>query len=233
MSAIYFHAEQGEARVRGSERAYAGVMCRDLFAMALGVRPYMDDGEWARIVALFPERHYLRGMEKHNGESLRCALAVEGSLFEQSLNTMLVLGSDAVKLLARLHGQCEIHTYVAGEDRAWLADLIENGRETGVLRAAQGWEDVVALLRTASDAPVVTSYSVCDQFPNSHVAGWKSQNDGDDWYELPDTEQWRLALAGLYADGGLRIDPATWQDFYFGDGTTAFDLIQPSPKWTP
>jgi hypothetical protein len=46
-----------------------------------------------------------------------------------------------VRFLARLHGQCEVHGWVAGKNRAWLADIIETGRETAILRDDMGWRE--------------------------------------------------------------------------------------------
>lgn len=230
MSRIYFVSQDGEAQLSGSERAYAGSLCSDLFASALGLSRYMRPEEIAAYVrVLFPTEHYLHTMRhdtREAVESIRTALAVGPEHFTASLNTTLAMGSDAVKLLARLHGQCEIHAYVLGEDRAWLADIIKSGRTSGVLRADMGWESVAELLSAKSDGPVVTSYSVCDGFPNAGVAGWKDDRDGDGWYDLPDAEQWDRAWAALSQDNGLRLNPANWPDFYYRDGATAFSLLR-------
>src|SRR5262249_15916376 len=84
--------------------------------------------------------------------------------------------------------------------------------------------------------PVVTSYSVCESFPNSGVAnwspppmpeGWKpefweedewaaecaeyrseyyEENAHDLWYEVPAEEQWRQAMEGLRADAASGLE---------------------------
>lgn len=116
------------------------------------------------------------------------------------LNTALVAGSDPVRLAAKLHGWCESHAWVDGPDRAWLADIIDQGLRAGLYRRGlwyadqpdgprdkwsdQGWEGVLALLRSRDDEPVVTSYSVCDQFPNRHIADWRPPDLPEGW--VPD-----------------------------------------------
>lgn len=90
-----------------------------------------------------------------------------------NLNTALRVGNDPLKLAARLEGQCEVHAWVDGPNRAWLAGIIDEGLAAGLFRGRtgpddefpQGWEDVVALLRARDDEPVVTSYSIEDGFP--------------------------------------------------------------------
>lgn len=257
MSRIYFHSEHATAEVYGPERAYAGNLCSGL---ALGVLP-LDDypSSPAPIRRLVPKSSYVHEYTGHYFQShfetwFRVGMSdayfeLDGArhdTFTLGLNTAYVLGGDAVKLLARLHGQCEIHVYVEGPHRAWLADIIARGRETKILRPEMGWESVIDLLRARDDEPVVTSYSVCDGFPNQGIARaegvWESpalvreDADGDDedaydddaWYDLPYEEQWRVALQALRAQNArrpLELTPEIWDTFYFGSGVTAFDVV--------
>jgi hypothetical protein len=151
-------------------------------------------------------------------------------------NTALRLGSDAVKLLVRLDMSCEVHTWVDGPNRLWLAGIIEAGRKSGVLRLGMGWEKVVELLRNRDDQPVVTSYSVCDSFPNMAVADWTPPEGfegepSDAWGELPREDRWRLCMAGLRAreaadpDGMyLELKPSNWNNYRYGADLTLMDL---------
>ncbi|MER6813572.1 hypothetical protein ABT299_30250 [Spirillospora sp. NPDC000708] len=113
----------------------------------------------------------------------------------------------------RLHG---------GPNRAWLADVIEQGLADGVLRRAvryqphpdtprkewpsreMGWDEATALLRARDDEPTVVSSSFCDRFPNEDIADWTSPADVDltpdwatdapgEWAELGRGRQRRLA----------------------------------------
>lgn len=247
MSRIYFHSEHGEAEVHGSERAYMGSMCGHMFTYAMGLDYSGDDTPQhpSPLRRILNPKHYAAD-PRYEGARFIDALStvlrvgyqndvliVDGQhvdTFAASLNTAYVMGSDAVKLAARLHGQCELHAYVEGPNRAWLAGIMERGRETHVLRPGQGWEETAALLRSRDDGPVVTSFSVCEQFPNRGVAGWKPpvEDDGEDWdawYELPEVERWQMALDGLRAQGnGLELKPDNWQTFYFRDGVNGFQL---------
>jgi hypothetical protein len=147
--------------------------------------------------------------------------------FTAGLNTAIALGSDPVRLFARLHGQCEIHCYVEGPNRAWLAGIIEEGRACGLYRDDMGWEAVIDLLRSRKDGPVVTSYSVTDSFPNADIGGATSETDVDAFYELPDAEQWARAIDGLRAvRAGRRLElrPDDWSHYVFGDGVNGLAL---------
>lgn len=248
MSRIYFHEQYGEAEVFGSERAYAGILCAELGRAVLGVYGSTLNTERYRAIlpdGAFPlnERDdvvFMRSLSAYLSGSNDGVLKIPGTdrtmeVWLLGLNTAAAMGNDALILLAKIHAQCEIHGYVEGPNRAWLASIIERGLELAVLREkvkggySTGWRDVVTLLRSRDDVPVVTSYSVCDQFPNRHVADWHDENDGDDWYDLGNDEQWKLALAGLRAGkpaDGLEWSPETW---HTGFGETpaysAFDFM--------
>lgn len=246
MSRIYFHSPTNDSEVRGSERAYAAGLINDMFISALGVSDH-DFPESPHVLRniIAPTHYCLRAEGSMFARQLETALHVHSSMggptlvmdgqpvdtFLAALNTALVMGSDAIKLGARLHGQCEIHAFVEGANRTWLADIIERGRKTGVFRAESGWESVITHLRERDDEPVVTSYSVCESFPNPQAANWKPTNvdedgeaDWDAWYDLPEKTQWHMAMSGI-RKSLLEIRPEDWDTFYFGNGVTGFDLL--------
>lgn len=217
MSRVYFHAESEEAELRGSERAHMGVLCNDL--LMAGIGPVFDSERsphWLR--KLLPANSYLaqtRAGAALYEHSLRAFMGVDGHLvvegktldaWSMALNTALALGDEPLRLCARLHGQCEIHAWVDGPNRAWLADVIEKGRSRNLFRREQGWEDVVALLRKSDKGEVVTSYSVCDSFPG-HERTW---SDG-------------IAELRGGSKNGLEIRPDE-RSFYFGEGVSALHL---------
>jgi hypothetical protein len=146
--------------------------------------------------------------------------------FEIGLNTAFAIGNDALKFAARVHGQCEIHCYIEGPNKKWLAEIIRNALKANIYREKMGWESVITLLEENDIAPVVLSYSVCDQFPNSGIADWTDDKNGDDWYKLSEEEKWRLAMIGVRERKGLEIKPDDWDDFFFEDGVDAFDLVE-------
>lgn len=244
MSRIYFHSPSGDAEVRGSERAFMGHLVNELFQVAIGVSDW-DTPERPHVLRriIYPNHYCLKATGAEFARQLRTALYVamdtpviwvDGQVvqtFSAALNTAMAMGSDPIKLCARLHGQCEIHTYVEGKNREWLAKKIEQGRDVGVLRSDQGWEETVTMLRTRKDEPVVTSYSVCEQFPNAHAAGWKpdklteeGEADWDAWYDLPSAKQWEMGMSAL-RQTALEMKPSNWGKYYFHDGLTGFDLL--------
>lgn len=251
MSRIYFHSEHGDSEVYGPERYYMGGICGDLFVLSLGLEHDHDAPEHpSPLRRILNPKHYAASLNytgRQFAQTLSTALRVgmDGPIlivdgkavdtFSAALNTAYVMGSDAVKLAARLHGQCELHAYVEGPNRAWLAGIIERGRETDLLRPEMKWEEVAAFLRSRDDCPVVTSYSVCEQFPNHQIAGWvaplaryedgEEYADTDAWYDLPKAERWRMAMDGLRAGGnGLELKPDNWNTFHFRDGINGFQL---------
>lgn len=243
MSRIYFHSPSGDAALLGSERAYMGWLCASL---ALGVfepHVYGSAEVLARVwrhpyptAATFPDAFSTH--VRIGGDRIPFTLrdGREADMFSVNLNTALVLGNDAVRLCARLHGQCELHAWVAGEHRAWLAGIIDAGRRDRVLRENQGWEGVAAFLRANSEEPVVTSYSVTDSFPSAFCAGITDDVERDAWYNLPPEAQWRSAFDGLTASGGglqLRPDRWTYDGFYFEHGENAFTVLEHAAAMAP
>jgi hypothetical protein len=221
-------------QVRGSERAYMGYLCAQLSLAVFDPREYKR-GEILSTVWRHPHPgsgSFAEAFSTHvriGGDRIPFTLPSGGEvdMFTVNLNTALALGNDAVRLCARLHGQCEIHAWVDGPNRAWLAGIVEDGRRCGVLRTDQGWEALAGFLRERDDEPVVTSYSVCDQFPNAHTAG-VTEDGAAAWYELPEAEQWAQAMERLRRIGGgleMRPDHWTFSEFYFGGGQTAFTIL--------
>lgn len=192
MSRIYFHTPSGDAEILGSERAYMGGVT-DRFGTD-AIRSCFIEKD-----VLFEEyinpRHprYLEGKrmsltdwEGPLGRRVMSTLFEDTPLFRRGdqlldtwqviLNSCLAAGSDSIKLLARIHAQCEIHGFVEGEDRNWFADMIEAGRRDNILRGGAGWEELVIMLRSRDDEPVVMSYSVCDSFPNRYTSTWDERS---------------------------------------------------------
>lgn len=281
MSRVYFHSPHGEAQLHGSERAWLDALTKRVAEGLFDIGGLSEVRE--RLTELLHPRQreyfgadpdpFLNNVRWQQSMRLRLGgmfdptFAWKGhdiDAFTVVLNTACKVGNDSIRLAARIHGQCELHGYVEGPNRAWLADLMQAGLDAGLYRRkhpaspafGQGWEEVMALLRTRDDEPVVMSYSVCDQFPNPTVADWcpeipddwrpecvsagdwaeytEGEREGDRedapnelWYALPDDEKWRLAMDGLRATWGLDLKPDNWSTFAFGRGLTALDFLAP------
>jgi len=250
MSRIYFHSKSSETEVLGMERAYCGCMISDIGLSILNLENSYD-----LIIPLLHPDHYIRDILRKNPpvvkkeviRQIETAIRVSFGdekllilddkpivLWHLMLNTVLSMGSDILRFIARLHAQCEIHSYVRGKNRNWLADIIERGREEDILRDNVGWEDTIEMLRSDNKETVVLSYSVCDSFPNGSVADWDPSIDPeydepnwDEWYDLSDKKKWNLGLRGLLKNGHSLLEwkPENWADVRFGeDGMTVFKL---------
>jgi len=242
MSTILFHSISGTVGVRGSERFMMGSTLEGIGLSILSLGGFEQLEPLTRGVQF--TRIHGRADTMRDDESLRLAIrhgsdvsfVVGGksiSAFSLLLNTCVDIGNDVLRLLARIHGQCEIHAFVLGEHRAWLAGIIDEGRKWNIMRENMGWEELVTFLRSSSDETVVMSYSVCDSFPNSRCAvrgGWAPkvldpENDdlGTLFDDLPEHEQWELAMKGL-DEKGLRVGPDTIAQG-FDTGASAFNLL--------
>jgi len=266
MSRIYFHSPSGDAEVPGTERAWMGTVT-DSLGMSPVDSHLLINLSTTGCVTLFgrsvatwsAEQVQSARLAVRHSDSVSDGLAISvygvdldpGCL---TLNTALQLGSPAIRLMTRLHNQCEIHCWVDGPNRSWLADLIDAGLAEGSFRHTEeargcGWSDVTKLLRSRDDEPVVTSYSVCDQFPNSYASTWmpawpegvperwdaldeatqeERSERAESWYDLPPDEQWARGIEWLRAQaGGLELTPDQFtgsREFHFGRDLSWIDL---------
>lgn len=235
MSCIYFHSYNTKVAVHGSERAHFGVLCRNLVWNVLS--SYAEDSTTAPSVLrrLFPKGHYLLDSKEFK---IDCVNYLGGSpleyvylgdekiqIFELQLNTALSMGANFIQLAARLHGQCEVHAYVEGKNRKWLAEIIKKGRASKFYRDGMGWEMVIKLLESDHTTPIVTSYSDCRSFPNSTIAGYPD-NNSKAFPLLPRERQWELALKVIrQPHSGLELKPEDWDDNHFSKGIDANKLL--------
>jgi hypothetical protein len=264
MSRVYFHSPSGEAELRGAERHHMAWFSTHLtwpIIERFAENRWGERGTPPHLLKIIPRESYLHGTEPEALSRLDAFrtwfnvsmdekndhFLIDGKklrLFPLQLNTLYKMGDDPLKLAARLHAQCEIHTWVDGPNREWLAEIIEYGLQTNIFRPGMDWDEVVALLRSRADEPVVTSYSVCERFPNARVAGWmqrpeiqarlKQEPDDDnedmlyeEWYSVPDEQRWEMAMARLRtgeAGAGLELKPDDWDEYYFNEGLTLFDV---------
>lgn len=170
-------------------------------------------------------------------------IAVAGyrlSTADLEYNTALVAGSDVVALAAKLHGWSEVHTWVEGPERAWLADLVAEGLRTGILREGilcadapdgprerwhdLGWRALIGFLRERDDEPVVTSYSVTDSFPNRYISDWTPPELPADW-----APEWATDRRG--ADEWAGYDPAKRDELRTEAADELWYGLPPDEQW--
>lgn len=252
MSRVYFKDPTDTAELHGSERAWLAGLINNLAVGTLNLGSHWTP---EHLRKLMHPGHYLNksgqdvDWQAQWAQSYATAFHVgidrgtplvqyqnrEIDTFTLALNTALVLGSDALKLGARLHGQCELNCWIDGPNRSWAADIIDQGLDAGVYREGpdedpQGWRDVATLLRARDDESVVISDSTGSGFPDPHVGGWmpawpegipetwagwdmmtdaqKAERDErqDAFHDLDFAEQWRISMAALRAKKGHGLE---------------------------
>ena len=209
MSCVSFHSPSREAELNGSEHLWLGSLVYDLAIGLLDLTGYDNAERLQELIS--PERRLIHGpgrllsWAREFQTSFRVAtggevLSYKGrpiEAFALALNTAVLIGNDQIKLAARLHAQCELHAYIEGPHRAWVANILEQGLDSGIYRKGlhiqpypeapreqwlwrpHGWEQVIELLRSRDDEPVVTSHSGTDGFPDEHTAVWEPPTDVD------------------------------------------------------
>ena len=236
MSRVYFHMLDGTVEVHGSERHRAAQLVEGLGAVILS----------HYIEKLGLDRAFERpGMLRAYFSSLDKPLTVAGygvNAWNLLLNTALDTGNEAICFLTKFHAQCEIHAWVAGKDRAWLAGVIEKAIENKLVRPevpgmdptklfSTGWRELVEALRRTDAHPVVMSYSVTQQFP--HSSFWRGDADNpvpDDSDERAEAfegysreKQWDLCMPSII---DMQMTPENLCTYGFGDGMSALGLAE-------
>lgn len=253
MSSISFNSPTETVDVRGTERAWFNVLIRDIGGGIL--HPSWNEDI---LRPALPEGHYLLQSFSGKGwdEQFRTSASVGDlrlmvdndpiDISDAILNTAFAVGNDALKLAARIHGSCEIHCWVDGHNRGWLAGIIKNA-DAGIFRADRGWGEVAAMLLRRDDEPVVLSYSVCDGFPNSesseHMPPWpegvperwdalspevqeQREELAESFYDLTGDEQWASGMSWLRKQStGLELRPDTWDAFRFAHGLDVMQVL--------
>lgn len=181
---------------------------------------------------------------------VRTPTGMVGSVLDVHVATVITLYPDLVTLAVRLACQAEVNGWIDGPDRAWLADLIDKGRqadyppevastytagvplfadEPSVNGHYDGWAGVAAMLRADDKQPVVLESSVTGGFPSQIWAGQEGQDRGEFrawWNNATPEQRWAASVRGLReetetASPALRIAPGTLHDTNgFGTGVT-------------
>jgi len=267
MSSVAFHSlDSGTVRVGGAERAWAGVLCTRMMEdiLDLDCYPAINEAPLSTLIRMLRPGHYVhdfirKGDAHQVARALQITMNVEldghvlewnrqpVEVFALAINTALALGNDAVRFLARMHGACEIHAWIDGRNRWWIANIIEDGLASGVMRTArqtqyENWPGVIAMLRNSSQSPVVMSYSVTNSFPNFELVSghdfektpWNKMTEAEQlamaerreaFADLPAHEQWAQAFRALELVRGRELRQDNWKTFRYVHKLSALDLM--------
>lgn len=189
MAVITFKTRTNEAHVRRAERAFLDHLVNGIFYGILEDEPdclreiivcesidqkiqewqdEIDCGQYRSAARIKLEIRELTRLQLsagwHLGFSAPSYTQETMDPWPYALNTALSMASDPLKLLIFIHAQCEMHLWVGGKNRKWMADLIEKGLKGGIYRQKMGWESVIELLRASVRGPLVTEFSGSDSF---------------------------------------------------------------------
>lgn len=145
-----------------------------------------------------------------------------------AMNACLRLRSEVLTLLVRIHGQCEVHCWIEGANRAWIAGLIEQALQCNLFRQGVWWDEVVAFLRANDTEPVFLSYSGASTWPSFHLARQAYQVTEEAWDQLPPAERWKMAEAALRHESAQEVAdpdapmsrelrPLNWHQYLFAE----------------
>jgi hypothetical protein len=230
MSRIYLHSIEGSVAVQGTERHYMGYLISGL-ALAFLDRVYRDELRLVCKDSYVSEARSDAEFDRYFAVWLRTGtgkfVGADGKYidpFAVQLNTAYRAGSDPIKLMTRIHGQCELHCYIREPNKVFVRAIILEGLHKGLFRDNVGWVQAADFLGS-TPGNVVFSTSVGSSFPNAELAGM-----GEEFDKLHPTEQWNAAWANLQKESGLEITPERWDSFYFGSGHWAGDVIEEGRK---
>lgn len=145
------------------------------------------------IFQSFGQSSFVYGSERFRVADM---IQQKSDVFVDGLNAVYKSGSDALKLLTRIHGQCEIHCWMKASNRIWVSNIIEEGLFKGVFLPNKGWENVIRFLRSNTEDPVVLSSSVCGE-----------------WGEIESRWDWEGSLSRNLKH--LEISPDNWECYTF------------------
>lgn len=207
MSSILFDTRDGRrTRLSGSEYIYMSMLVGDTLCAIL---PMSSSITTNYIV----EGHYLLNSLRKGGigspdweASLRAAVHTYGdrsklfsykgkpvTTFALSCNTVMTIGNHVMAFIAKFAGAAAGHLLIEGHNKWWLAQVIRDGLEIGVLRSRMGWDDVIALLEAGDPEPVVTHFSGSDSFPRYDWRLLDKPLGEAEWSELSEEERWDLS----------------------------------------
>lgn len=225
MSYIAFTTKTGEARLRGPERAHFNIMQAEYLIGQVGDLGAAARGWMAPFLPSYMSTVSPAGVSRVAETALRVGyepFRVPGyhnttDWTMVAAQTVQESGDDVLRLASRLHMQCELHAWIDGSDRAWVADIIDKGLASGVFRPGMNWEVVTTLLRESADGPVVTYASQAESFPNYPLANVRYET----FEKWTAEKRWDACVAKLRKDwGGCKITPDWWDEFYWQDAVS-------------
>jgi hypothetical protein len=269
MSEITFASRDSQASVRGHERAYGAALAARLTAAVLDL-----DGRdsTARNRRILPDSFFQQAaLAQHQAtrenrgfslaEVFSCWAPMAAMFGDDQLqignqhagvtevvtNTAIVAGSGPIALLARIHASAEDGLFVDAAHTNWLANIIDTGVQTNILRDHRGgWNNAAQLLRKTTGPVLITTQSSASA-KLAAAAGIYSdqQTEEQQWAaeeqfeSMPFTQQWDRSIDELQAarsgdrDWWLTLAPENFHVPAYLNGLTAFTAIATTATNTP
>jgi hypothetical protein len=266
MLKLFLHSPSSEdVTVDGDEVAYGGFLAYEMFRVSLQWRqmredPYFEDVFRSILDDSFHFTKYesedfwngLEGYFNSGSQAMKLNIGekeIEIRPLTLKLNTALRMGNTVI-LLTRMFAQANINAFVSGINRNWLAKLIEDGIEDGILTQNVGWEDAIKLLRARDDEPIVFDCTTVPRFPSVERSNFlkgrelppspktdKEYRISQEFYEevdkewkcLSKDEQWDYGfdfLCDLQNSAKIELKPEDWNDYYFDVPMNGFNFLR-------
>lgn len=221
---IYFSSKYGVAKLDPRERLRIHQMCIDIFlAYFFYIIPDHKKSIFFDIfgipLAIFNYQTVREYITMHINKTVLHSDFGQMSLIGLILNTISCVGSNVIRLLARIHGQCELNCFVKIEHMNWFADIVQQGLNSSFLDKDAGWLDVFDLISNKSNSPIVLNYG--DQYNFIHKLNMH-QN-------IIFSDQWNLSFEQLVENNTqmiIEISPSTIELPRFDNGRDLFQLSQ-------
>jgi hypothetical protein len=179
MSYIQFQTRTKSVQVSGRERSLIRSYMSQITNSFVSLNN--NDDALGFVKFCFPEDHYLYDYRRDDFsliKNIKTSLSLgdltlnhcdDTEFWLIQANTLISIGSDALKLLVKIYSQCEVHGFIEGNNRKWAASILQNALDCGLIRknpfGYNGWDSLIELMNEDDDSPIVMSYSVADDFP--------------------------------------------------------------------
>lgn len=137
------------------------------------------------------------------------------------LNTLVQMGSPALKFCARVLGECEENTWWSEEMHANIARYIYQGLQIGIFSKSGNWQNVMMMLSETEDTTCVLAVEQHKPFPSST---WVPEYAQAKYAHAPAPTQYEMCLESFQDAASHLTAFSLDHDMYF-PGHSAWTML--------